>query len=300
VELLVVIAIIAILIALLLPAAQRIREAAARVQCANNLKQIVLAAHTFHDNKRVFPAGSKGPMIGGRFPSPFADPQHGDGLPWGHFSWIADLLPYLEQGALYNAIDFKKPAFAQSIIEQGVERGPAGDSANKVVSESAPAFLNCPSSRRTQPANTQKDYAINGGTGACCPDRTQSGMNGMGFVNSALKMRDILDGSGNTLFFTELTQNANHSWLDADKGSNPFLFVHHASEGYVTPAEHNGTPAPPNSTLYNTRAAHSQHPNGLNAVMGDGHLVWISNSISFNVYKAIYSRNGNEVDNYVE
>lgn len=293
VELLVVIAIIAILIAMLLPSVQKVRESAARTQCVNNLKQIGLAAHAYLDAKKFFPPGSKGP-----FPAPpgWQDTQVGN-LPYGHFSWAAEILPYVEQKDLYNAIDFNKPAYVGILWENGSNRGPAGDVANKVVSESAPSIFMCPSAHRVQLPNTQKDYAINGGTGNCCPERTQTGMDGLGFVNSAIKVKEVLDGTSNTLFFTEFAHWSNHSWLDAEKGANPFLFVHHASEGYVTAAEHGGSPPyPPNTTVPNTRSAVSQHAFGVNATMVDGHVSWLSNSINYTVYRALFTRNGGETE----
>src|SRR5438552_11540924 len=97
IELLVVIAIIGILVALLVPAVQRVREAAARLQCKNNLKQIGLAFHNYHGVAKCFPAGfnSRAATLDG--------PSLGPG--WG---WGAYLLPYLDQGNLYNQIDFTK------------------------------------------------------------------------------------------------------------------------------------------------------------------------------------------------
>src|ERR1700730_6486449 len=98
IELLVVIVIIAILIALLLPAVQKVREAAALTQCTNNLKQIGLALHSYHDSMRVFPPG----YIDGNT-NPNSTPDNDVGPGWG---WAAYVLPYLEQRNLYNQINF--------------------------------------------------------------------------------------------------------------------------------------------------------------------------------------------------
>src|ERR1700735_1762522 len=99
IELLVVIVIIAILIVLLLPAVQTVREAAARSKCTNNIKQLTLAAHAYHDAVGYLPMGSSGPMMrNNNFPAGWSDPYYGSSLPWGHFSWAALILPYVEQG----------------------------------------------------------------------------------------------------------------------------------------------------------------------------------------------------------
>ena len=99
VELLVVIAIIGILIALLLPAVQAAREAARRMQCTNNLKQLGLAFHTYHDANRSFPAMRCGPS---------------DDISWGMTSYFVMLLPYFEQGALYSVITAKSPPASEN------------------------------------------------------------------------------------------------------------------------------------------------------------------------------------------
>src|SRR5262245_56690292 len=97
IELLVVIAIIAVLIALLLPAVQAAREAARRAQCTNNMKQIGLAMHNYHQAQDTFPLGAS---------------QHADSFPmkgyttWGAWSAHALALPYMEQQPIYNAINF--------------------------------------------------------------------------------------------------------------------------------------------------------------------------------------------------
>src|SRR6478609_7507607 len=113
IELLVVIAIIAILIALLVPAVQKVREAAARTQCVNNLKQLALATHGYHDANKALPPGSFGPMTGDtNFPAGWNDPVYGSSLPFGHFSWSVKILPYIEQTPLFNSINLGTPAYA--------------------------------------------------------------------------------------------------------------------------------------------------------------------------------------------
>src|SRR5205807_1666693 len=100
IELLVVIAIMAILIALLVPAVQKVRAASARLQCANNLKQIGVALHAYHAANKHFPPG----YVDGNT-DPDSTPDNDVGPGWG---WASFLLPYLDQGALYSQIDFSQ------------------------------------------------------------------------------------------------------------------------------------------------------------------------------------------------
>ena len=303
VELLVVIAIIGVLVALLLPAVQSAREAARRMQCSNHLRQFAIAAFNYEDTFKRLPPGSTGKMNNKQsFPAGWVDPQRGC-CPWGHFSWSVIILPYMEQQSLYNTIDFNKPAYATQIMEhpngaQGsppVNRGPVGDVVNRPASMSVPPVFRCPSARPVSATVKEfKDYGINGGTGACCPERNNrpTEMDGMGFAQIGVRLSEATDGLSNTFFFMEFASFGNHSWLAPLKGSNHFMWVHHPSQGYVQ--AYASPLTPPNDTQWNTRSAKSGHPSGVQAAMGDGRVIWVSNHVDYTVYRATFSRNGGE------
>lgn len=104
VELLVVIAIIGVLVGLLLPAVQAAREAARRMSCGNNMKQLVLALHNYHDSNNSFPAG----VVFGPGKRPYRQPYH--------HTWLESILPFMEQTALYNGTDRNRPVWGQEIV----------------------------------------------------------------------------------------------------------------------------------------------------------------------------------------
>lgn len=183
IELLVVIAIIAILIALLLPAVQQAREAARRTQCKNNLKQLGLAAHNYHDTHNSFPLNA-------------ADSLYG-------YSAQAQLLPYHEQSSLHGLIDFNQPA------QVGLPWAPTMNPAILPVATQLLNVLVCPS-EAGNPFYTDgngdmwagSNYLLNGGSGA--------GVNYCSRINDGLfwrgsrtKFRDITDGTTNTIFIAE-------------------------------------------------------------------------------------------------
>lgn len=146
IELLVVIAIIGILVGLLLPAVQKVRAAAARLQCQNNLKQLGLALHNHHDTYGRFPAGysSYATSDGNGPASAFIDPQTWDAAPgWG---WGARLLPFLEQGNISARIDFNQPLWHPNYRD--------------LISHTLPVFL-CPSSSGERDPFDVRDAAGN-------------------------------------------------------------------------------------------------------------------------------------------
>jgi prepilin-type N-terminal cleavage/methylation domain-containing protein/prepilin-type processing-associated H-X9-DG protein len=178
IELLVVIAIIAILIGLLLPAVQKVREAAARLKCQNNLKQIGLACHNYHDTNTALPPGYQ------------ATAAYPDTTPgWG---WATFLLPHLEQAPLYNQLDLTKP----------VAKSPG-------IQTVLPVFL-CPSDLVTPTAFSVTDA---GGAAvatmapssyaACVGDDSSEADaetgNGVFYRNSRTRLTDVTDGTSNTV-----------------------------------------------------------------------------------------------------
>lgn len=328
IELLVVIAIIAILIGLLVPAVQKVREAANRMSCTNNLKQIGIASHGHHDAVGHFPPGVWAPPTAyvGTVPNGnwvWRDPRNAC-CPWGAFSWSARVLPYVEGDNLYKSINFEVPAYAQNVPEDtgwgspGADRGPgqptvpnypgvpaglAGQpNPNRVAALAMPKLFVCPSAVRGRLgfSNTMKDYAMIYDSGVanfgerCCPERNQGGgnFNGMGWVNSQVKMADVTDGTSNTMHFTEKSNWANQSWCFDGSGCNQFFWVHHQSQGLVTASQ------PPNwSQKGNSRAATSHHSNGLIVSFVDGHVQFITNSVSMTTWMAMGTRRSGEVSN---
>ncbi len=116
IELLVVIAIIAILIALLLPAVQQAREAARRTQCKNNLKQLALALHNYHDVFNTFPPGSVLPQAGNTTPYPPASHNNPMARTAG-WTWSAFILPYIDQAPMYNQTVSVEPVMGRIVAD---------------------------------------------------------------------------------------------------------------------------------------------------------------------------------------
>ena len=258
VELLVVITIIGILIALLLPAVQAAREAARRMQCGNNFKQVGLALHNYHAAKGCFPPG----MFQASSSYPTAP---------GYFGWSVYLLPCVEQQAVYDMFTFGQypPTYYFSPINN------ANASSTRIS-----AYL-CP----TDPAAGEIEPGCGALTDMCgvadSNDQTigtyttikefPAYVNGIFGANGCCRLDDITDGTSNTLMVGEVTgagvgTNYGHFWssanlLDTRDGINgPFTAV----GGTYSTAW-----APPLYGMYGTGFA-SWHPGGCNFALADG------------------------------
>jgi prepilin-type N-terminal cleavage/methylation domain-containing protein len=202
IELLVVIAILAILIGLLVPAVQQVRESANRTQCANNLKQIGLACHSYHDGYKRFPPGY---LAAGPYRDGATDTAPG----WG---WAAFLLPYLEQGSLYRRLNLAQPIQNSAAIQTLL-----------------PLYL-CPSDLTPPGAFAVPDgfgntvcFAAPTSYAACCgsdaSDTRDPTGDGVFYRNSRIRIADIRDGTSSTILVGERAwAQANGAWAGAIPG----------------------------------------------------------------------------------
>ncbi len=221
IELLVVIAIIAILIALLLPAVQQAREAARRTQCKNNLKQIGLAMHNYHDVHLTFPIGSSP-----RWSAAGAAVSQAEG--WG---WGARVLPYLEQAPLFEALEINDLTLEAKLAQES----PSGGGVLDAVFPPLTAFQ-CPTDTtgpRLRAGMRRPNFNGLGNTVAAWrpPTSNYIGSTGLAEVHipdnqadrrprgvfyndSKVKMRDITDGTSNTFMIGERDQRCGAgSWI---------------------------------------------------------------------------------------
>ena len=200
IELLVVIAIIAILIALLLPAVQSAREAARRTQCRNNLKQIGLALHNYESSFGTFPPGFIS-RVTGPWPGGANDPVPEAGAGWSVFAMI---LPQLEQTSLHQRIDFNRPIadpinqFARS-TNVPAYRCPSDTWATPVTVWPASIGINDLAANSYVGVLGGADPSGTGPTGSYLARYEEPNFNGIFHRNNAVRMRDITDGTSNTI-----------------------------------------------------------------------------------------------------
>jgi len=299
IELLVVIAIIAILIGLLLPAVQKVREAAARTQCMNNLKQQGLALHNYHDVNEYLPQGQR----------PWANPGVTTAPYEGSWTWMAYILPFVEQdnlarqaktfatGGGSNYYSWYNPACPVKIKTYICPADPRGGL----------VFAGASSGIQDQALTT---YLGNSGT-------TATAFDGVLYMGSKVKLVHITDGTSNTLLVGERPPNSNleFGWQFAAYGydgqgngdcvmtSNDIAIANYFIANYSSsPNLPCDKPAAqkiglqPGNPLIGCDAAHywSYHPGGAQFLMGDGSVRMITYSNN-NLLPALSTRMGGEV-----
>jgi len=323
IELLVVIAIIAILIGLLLPAVQKVREAAARMSCSNNLKQLGLALHNYESGNQKLP-----PLY--PFTAPNSTVQN------YRYTWsvLAQINPYLEQTNIYNTMDLTQMMY-----------GPTNQVTTQnqfAVVQKVKIFL-CPSDR-SEPVSSAFgvanigpcNYVANHGTGMA-GNGSPINSDGIFPVQNGVKITDIIDGTSNTAMMSESILGAGGEAQPTNPGDERTVYKYLGFSGNLpsdgscagTPTSWNGfnhrgfmwaSGEPrcvsynhyytPNSKNYDCvannpflpgfmavgyKAARSRHTGGVNMVLGDGSVRFVRDAIDPITYRSLSTRNGGEV-----
>ncbi|SFI59287.1 DUF1559 domain-containing protein [Planctomicrobium piriforme] len=333
IELLVVIAIIAMLIALLLPAVQQAREAARRSQCRNNLKQLGLALHNYHDMARVFPpayigeVGTSGTAFGVTYPDDNANGPSG-------FAWGTLLLPQLDQAPLYNSLNFSQPCWApqhaasartklSAFLCPTAAGGDGGFIVEKWTSGSSSAPHN-PVPFSPQIFFSHSHYVTNAGIHqpwgrdpAYSQDFSRPEpipvtgksvtQDGPFYRNSKIRVSDVTDGLSNTVFLGE------HSSALSDKtwyGTVPYAatcpktgWPSDCNSAGCLVGVHSGPDThdhpqviihAPNNPFGHTDEMYSEHIGGAHILLGDGSVRFASQFTDPFVWVAVSTRNGGE------
>jgi len=317
VELLVVIAIIGILVALLLPAVQAAREAARRMSCSNNLKQLGITIHNYHDTFKVFPANFDGSLNQGRI----------------SFSWIVHSLPFMEQGPLYDRFDFSKDPTNKFI----------DNAQNRPLRETVIATIQCPSNphdAKVLGTHGQLDYNWTTGWGGfsysrgdykgnmgfvwtgwrdcvatSVPFNSSSGAgwvdpnqnistitdHGVFWFNGAVKIAQIVDGTSNTVAIFE-----DHNWAGALANNSPDKANYNYVGMWVSgismintidspinafPKYNNGVNGNWDPRCTNWSSA---HPGGAQCTLADGSVRFVAQTTDLNVLRSVATRAGGE------
>ncbi len=301
IELLVVIAIIAILVALLLPAVQQVREAARKTQCQDHLHNLVIAVHNYESAHRTFPPGTLGfPYV---------------------FSAQAQLLPFVEQGGVRNLLNFNVPP----LTFNGAYPQAAG---NEAAARNTIDLLLCPSDQEGVPGSGfgAINYPACVGSGTV-NNGSSSNADGVIFTRSKVRFADVTDGTSHTAIFSESVQGdgadvvpttpaqqlrrtielplgtttdaanctaastwsgqRSAKWINGHYADT--LYNHFYGPNSLTPDCNNGW-----HNMART-AARSLHPGGVHLALGDGKVRFVSENIHLGTWRALATRSGGEV-----
>jgi prepilin-type N-terminal cleavage/methylation domain-containing protein/prepilin-type processing-associated H-X9-DG protein len=290
IELLVVIAIIAILIALLVPAVQKVREAAARTQCANNLHQWAIAIHSFHDAKSQLPLGARN------------NPRQ---------TWVMYVWPYIEKGDLWAKNNYKQPFYDPPGTIHNSLNGLTG---MKVSMYSCPSDLgeDQDDTGQTYPRR-RGNYVVNWGNVKYDTAPKSPGMAPFAHFGGdrarprVTRIRHISDGTSNTLLLGEYIKAKSHQdndWRgDIHNDDGVFRFHTITTPNSSAPDVVNWAildktdffaPVTTSGAQYNT--SRSRHLGGVNTAMCDGSVRWVSNTVALAAWQAMGTMDGGETD----
>lgn len=324
IELLVVIAIIAVLIALLLPAVQQAREAARRSQCKNNIKQIGLALHNYHDTHRMFPPGSitRASVPDKTCGTSASACQNSDlwcndtNMTTNGAPWTVMVLPYMDESPLYGSFNF-----SHLLTHSETNQAPAS-SPNRALWLNRLGKYQCPSDpASTQATNNTNYLGVSGGgvlgdSGVTCMGASNNVRfynNGILHVNSRTGIKDVTDGSSNTFLVGEskymltplgTTSTYYLGWSSSirlgESATYPNTGTLAATYEQINSRKTSGGTKPTSGSDTRNYAGHlfgSTHVGGCHFLVADGSVHFVSENIDVNTYRDLGIRNDGNVIN---
>jgi len=290
VELLVVIAIIGVMVGLLLPAVQAAREAARRMSCTNNLKQVALAMHNYHDTYNIFPPGQFNHLG-----------QNTPGAAFMRECWMQPILSLIEQQALSEAIQIgRRTQYTFNI------RGAAEVIVPTLVCPSDPNGPKNVTAGATSPSHASNqgfhgNYVACAGSTLFGNNNQGTNLNGIFFSLSKTKMASIVDGTSNTLMFSEIVTVPDTSAHDLRgryhnswEGNSWFSTIYPPNTTIGDRSQYCiASPFAPCQTLGNSalvQSARSLHPGGVNVALADASVRFVGETVDLLIWQAVATR----------